>query len=170
MRWFAAAGRAISNCQRDLVSAVPDGIHIPFSKEPASDPETLAEAVAEAARRIAASRKPIIIAGVEIHRFGLQKQLLEFAEGVGIPIVATMLGKSVIGEEHPLFAGIYEGALGVEETTRFVEESDCVLLLGEFMTDINMGIFTANLPPAHLHLRHQRGAADQPPPFPGRAA
>jgi indolepyruvate decarboxylase len=39
--------------------------------------------------------------------------------------------------------------LGVEETTRFVEESDCVLLLGEFMTDINMGIFTANLPPAH---------------------
>jgi len=55
----------------------------------------------------------------------------------------------VIGEEHPLFAGIYEGALGVEETTRFVEESDCVILLGEFMTDINMGIFTANLPSAN---------------------
>ena len=134
---------------RDLVSVVPDGIHIPFSKEPASDPETLTEAVAEAARRIAGSQKPIIIAGVEIHRFGLQKLLLEFAEGAGIAIVCTMLGKSVIGEEHPLFAGIYEGALGVEETTRFVEESDCVILLGEFMTDINMGIFTANLPPAH---------------------
>jgi indolepyruvate decarboxylase len=134
---------------RDLVGVVPDGVHIPFSKELASDAESLAEAVAEAARRIAASKKPIIIAGVEIHRFGLQNLLLEFAESTGIPIVATMLGKSVIGEEHPLFAGIYEGALGVEEITRFVEESDCVLLLGEFMTDINMGIFTANLPPAH---------------------
>ena len=59
-----------------------------------------------------------------------------------------MLGKSVISERHPLFAGIYEGALGREEVTQFVEESDCVILLGEFMTDINMGIFTANLDPA----------------------
>ena len=26
-----------------------------------------------------------------------------------------------------------------------MEESDCVLLLGAFMTDINLGIFTANI-------------------------
>jgi indolepyruvate decarboxylase len=58
-----------------------------------------------------------------------------------------MLGKSVISERHPLFAGIYEGALGREEVTRFVEDSDCVILLGEYMTDINMGIFTAHLDP-----------------------
>ena len=59
-----------------------------------------------------------------------------------------MLGKSVISERHPLFVGIYEGAMGREEVTQFVEESDCVILLGAFMTDINMGIFTANLDPA----------------------
>jgi indolepyruvate decarboxylase len=74
--------------------------------------------------------------------------LLEFAHRAGIPIAATMLGKSVISERHPLFAGIYEGALGREEVTRFVEASDCVILLGEYMTDINMGIFTAHLDPA----------------------
>ena len=85
---------------------------------------------------------------MEIHRFGLQDELLALAEGAGIPIAATMLGKSVVSERHPLFAGIYEGALGREEVTQFVEESDCVILLGEFMTDINMGIFTANLDPA----------------------
>ena len=39
--------------------------------------------------------------------------------------------------------------MGREEITQFVEQSDCVILLGEFMTDINMGIFTANLAPAH---------------------
>ena len=89
----------------------------------------------------------MIIAGVEIHRFGLQSELLALAEGAGIPITTTMLGKSVISERHPLFAGIYEGAMGREEVTRFVEESDCVILLGAFMTDINMGIFTANLDP-----------------------
>jgi indolepyruvate decarboxylase len=134
---------------RDMVNVVPDGPHTPTCKSPSSDPEVLAEALAEAVRRISASRRPVIIAGVEIHRFGLQDELLKFAERAGIPITATMLGKSVVSERHPLFVGIYEGALGREEVTQFVEQSDCVLLLGEFMTDINMGIFTANLAPAN---------------------
>ena len=132
---------------RDRVDVVPDGVYLPIHKEPASDPEALDEAVAEAARRISASRRPIILAGVEIHRFGLQCPLLEFATQSGIPIATTMLGKSVISELHPLFVGIYEGALGREEVRSFVEESDCIILLGEFMTDINMGIFTAHLDP-----------------------
>jgi indolepyruvate decarboxylase len=38
--------------------------------------------------------------------------------------------------------------MGNSEVTRFVEESDCLLLLGTFMTDINLGIYTANLDPA----------------------
>jgi indolepyruvate decarboxylase len=103
--------------------------------------------VAEAVRRISAARRPVIIAGVEIHRFGLQDRLLALAEGAGIPIASTLLGKSVISERHPLFVGIYEGAMGRAEVTRFVEESDLVLLLGAFMSDINLGIFTANLDP-----------------------
>jgi indolepyruvate decarboxylase len=133
---------------RDMVQVVPDGPHSPIHKALASDPEALSEAISEAVRRISASRKPVIIAGVEVHRFGLQDRLLRFAEEAGIPITATMLGKSVISERHPLFAGIYEGALGREEVTKLVEESDCVILLGEFMTDMNMGMFTANLDPA----------------------
>ena len=90
----------------------------------------------------------MIIAGVEIHRFNLQDEVLALAEGSQIAIAATMLGKSVISEVHPLYVGLYEGALGREEVTRFVEESDCVILLGTFMTDINLGIYTANFDPA----------------------
>ncbi|MCY2989777.1 MAG: hypothetical protein NTY19_18170 [Planctomycetota bacterium] len=82
-----------------------------------------------------------------IHRFGLQEQLLALAEGAGIPITATILGKSVISERHPLFVGLYEGAMGHEQVTRFVEDSDLVIILGAFMTDLNLGIFTANLEP-----------------------
>ncbi len=132
---------------RDLVHAIPETAYTPSSTRPASDPEALAEAVAEAVRRISAARRPVIIAGVEIHRFGLQDRLLALAEGAGIPIASTLLGKSVISERHPLFVGIYEGAMGRAEVTRFVEESDLVLLLGAFMSDINLGIFTANLDP-----------------------
>ena len=90
----------------------------------------------------------MIIADVEIHRFGLQEKLLALAEGAGIPMVSTILGKSVVSERHPLFAGLYEGAMGREEVAQFVESSDCVVLLGAFMTDINLGIYTAQLDPA----------------------
>ena len=133
---------------RDMVGVVPAGPHRPTPVPPHSNPESLAEALAEAVRRITSARRPVIIADVEIHRFGLQDKLLALAEGAGIPIAATMLGKSVVRETHPLFAGIYEGAMGRQEVTQFVEESDCVLLLGAFMTDINLGIYTANLDPA----------------------
>jgi indolepyruvate decarboxylase len=52
--------------------------------------------------------------------------------------------------------------MGDDTVTRFVEESDCVLLLGTFMTDINLGIYTANLDPGNciyvtseqLRIRH----------------
>src|SRR6185369_16134601 len=130
--------------------------------ETASDPESLAEAVAEAAGWINQCQRAVVVAGVEIHRFALQDDVVALVERSNIPFAATLLGKSVISEVHPLYVGLYEGAMGREEVTRFVEESDCVILLGTFMTDINLGIFTANLDPARciyatseqLRIRH----------------
>ena len=113
-----------------------------------SDGQSLRAAVAEAAGMINAARKPVILADVEVHRFGLQDQVLRLVERTRIPIAATVLGKSVIGEQHPLYLGIYEGAMGREAVRQYVESSDCVILLGAFMTDINLGIYTARLDPA----------------------
>ncbi len=147
---------------RDMVNVVP-GIPHPFRPtEPASDPETLSEAVAEAVQWINKCKRAVVVAGVEIHRFGLQDDVVALVEGSNIPFAATLLGKSVLSELHPLYVGLYEGAMGREEVTRFVEESDCVILLGTFMTDLNLGIFTANLNPANciyatseqLRIRH----------------
>src|SRR6266581_521438 len=55
---------------------------------------------------------PEILADVEVHRFGLQDQLLKLVGKANIPVAATVLGKSVVGEQHPLYLGIYEGAMG----------------------------------------------------------
>ena len=79
-----------------------------------------------------------------------------------MPIATTILGKSVISEGHPLFVGVYEGAMGRDEVTECVEEADCLLMLGCFLTDINLGIFTAKLDPSRcidatsedLRIRH----------------
>ncbi len=109
------------------------------------DARALGEAVAEASAMLRAARRPVILAGVEIHRFGLQDALLKLVERTGFPVAATLLGKSVISERHPRYLGVYEGAMGREEVRRAVEGADCVLILGAFMTDINLGIYTASL-------------------------
>jgi indolepyruvate decarboxylase len=41
--------------------------------------------------------------------------------------------------------GLYGGALGRDEVTKYVEASDCLIMLGTFMTDINLGVYTAEL-------------------------
>ena len=129
---------------------------------PPSDPDALREALDEAAAMLRPRRRPMILADVEIHRFGLQDELLGLAEETGMPIATTILGKSVISEGHPLFVGVYEGAMGRDEVTECVEEADCLLMLGCFLTDINLGIFTAKLDPSRcidatsedLRIRH----------------
>jgi indolepyruvate decarboxylase len=132
---------------RDRVDAPALYRHLPLEDELTSNPDALRAALVEAEERIKAASQPVILAGVEIHRFGLREHVLKLAEDHNIPMAATLLGKSVVSERHPLYLGVYEGAMGRKEVTQYVESSDCVILLGTFMTDINLGIFTARLDP-----------------------
>jgi indolepyruvate decarboxylase len=132
---------------RDMVDAEAVYPHEPKVTKPKSNKDALRESLEEAKEMIEAAKKPVIIAGVEMHRFGLREQVLKFAEKHEIPISATLLGKSVVSEKHPLYIGVYEGAMGRDAVRKYVEESDCVILLGTFMTDINLGIYTAHLDP-----------------------
>src|SRR6266513_3312153 len=133
---------------RDLASVPGIPHHKPREFHEESDERTLCEALAEAVEMINSAKKPVILADVEVHRFGLQNALLSLAEKTNIPVAATIMGKSVIGEQHPFYLGVYEGAMGRDDVRRYVEDSDCVIMLGAFMTDINLGIYTARLDPA----------------------
>ncbi len=105
-----------------------------------SDLTSLHEALSEATAMINSSDKPVIVVGIEIHRFGLQEKLLQLIDKTKIPFVSTVLSKSVINEDHPSFLGVYEGAMGYESVREYVESSDCLILLGALMTDINFAI------------------------------
>lgn len=147
---------------RDQTDVVP--IHVSPVAPAAwkSDPKELAEAVEETSAMLAASKRPVMLVGVESHRFGLQDLVVKIAERNQILMCSTLLGKSVVSEAHPLYVGLYEGAMGRELPRKTVEEADCVLMIGTFMTDINLGIYTANLDPARcicatsedLRIRH----------------
>ncbi len=116
-----------------------------FQRPAASDPDALLEAVDEAVTMLRAAKRPAILAGVEIHRFRLRRNVERLIERVGYPFATTLLAKSLITEQHPQFIGVYAGALSVEYARRTIERSDCLLNLGAIMTDVNLGVYTANL-------------------------
>ena len=135
---------------RDMVNAPITVEPQPPQPSPEPDPIALREAVAEALARINAAARPVILADIELQRFGLQGELMRLVEGSSIPVAATILSKSVVREDHPLYLGVYEGAMGRQEVTEYIEGSDCLIMLGVFMTDVNLGIFTAQLDPARI--------------------
>jgi TPP-dependent 2-oxoacid decarboxylase len=136
---------------RDMVSipvlSVPNNMKSEYEDQ--DDPNAMAEAVEEATAMINASLKPVIVAGVEIQRFGLQDGVLQLIEKTGIPVVATILSKSVISENHASYLGLYEGAMGDEWVRKSVEYSDRLILLGTLMTDIDFGIAVKPIDQSH---------------------
>lgn len=150
-RCLAAAARykrpVYLELPRDRVDSVSLYPHHPSDTTVQSDKAALKEALEEATALINSCSKPVIIAGVEMHRFGLGGEIIKLAEKHQIPICATMLGKSVVSEKHPLYMGIYSGAMCRDHIRKYVEDSDCMIILGTFMTDIDLGIFTANIDP-----------------------
>lgn len=130
---------------RDMVMVPGRHYHTRTLPKRQSDPETLRVALKEAITLINNASQPVILAGEEVHRFRLQDMLLDLLRKSNIPVAATILGKSVIDEDDPAYLGIYQGGIGREEVRQYVESSDCVIMLGVMMTDINLGVYTARL-------------------------
>lgn len=110
-----------------------------------SDPEILDEIVEEISDILKKSKSPVIWAGHEIQRFGLSNELLQFAEKFNIPIVSSLLGKTVISEKHPLFVGVYQGAISRKEVVEFVNNCDGMFILGNILSDVETGFFSSVL-------------------------
>ncbi|HEX8915790.1 MAG TPA: thiamine pyrophosphate-binding protein, partial [Humisphaera sp.] len=118
----------------------------PEIPQPASDPDTLKAALGETLELLEKAKRPVILAGVELHRFGLTDLAVRLAEKLNVPIAADLLSKSAVAENHPLYLGVYGGAMSSDAAVRaYVESADCVLMLGTFITDMSMGIYTAKL-------------------------
>jgi len=122
------------------ISGIP---HIPSEK---SDPHTLNAAISETLSLIRSAKKPVILAGVELARYRTARLVVRMAKRMNIPIAADLLSKSAVPENHPLYIGVYGGAMSSDEhVQKYVESADLVLMLGTFITDMSMGFYTAKL-------------------------
>jgi indolepyruvate decarboxylase len=110
----------------------------------ASDPKSLAAALDAAWSLIQAATLPVIWAGVEIQRFGLQDTLQQMVDASGFCFTTTSLGKTILDEAQPRFIGTYAGPASPAITRAVVAAADCILTLGAIITDDYLDIMKSS--------------------------
>jgi indolepyruvate decarboxylase len=125
---------------RDMVFAE---IAVPSDLQHEQLPEdqgAIDEAANEIVTRVNAARRPVMIVGVEVHRFHLRDAVITLAERWNVPVASSFLGRGVFPTLHPQFIGTYLGVVSPAPLREAIEHSDCVLLLGELISDLSLGI------------------------------
>lgn len=109
-----------------------------------SDPQSLAALLDAAWARMQAAQLPVLWAGVEIQRFGLQTTLQQLVDASGLAFTTTSLGKTVLDERQPQFIGTYAGPASPAGTRALMAETDCVIALGTIITDDYLDIMQSS--------------------------
>ena len=94
--------------------------------------------IQEAARLIAASRRPVILAGQGAMIARADKELLMLAETLQCPVTTTLLGKGVFPETHPLSLGML-GMHGTAYANKAIVEADLIFNVGSRFDDRIIG-------------------------------
>ena len=165
------AGRAPGDIARVLASCLretrPVYIEVPrdMSMSPCApvvaatptpvDADALAACVTEILARLAAARRPVLMAGVEVRRFGQEDALAELATRLAIPVVTSFMGCGLLAESATPPLGTYLGVAGNPDVTEMVENADTLFLLGVILSDTNFGVSQRQ-----IDLRHTIHAND----------
>lgn len=107
---------------------------------PPPDEEALAACVDEILERLGKARAPVLMAGVEVRRFGLEARVAELSRRLGLPVVTSFMGRGLLADTDAPLVGTYMGVAGLPEVTRLVEESDGLFLLGVIISDTNFAV------------------------------
>ncbi|MGR9270692.1 alpha-keto acid decarboxylase family protein (plasmid) [Rhizobium leguminosarum] len=102
-----------------------------------SDEGSLSQSIAQISERLQNATKPLIWIGVEIDRFGLHDQAERLIRDLRIPYVTELLSKAILSEDDVQFAGVFDGESSSPYVQSLVKDSDFVLALGVWLTDIN---------------------------------
>ena len=115
-----------------------------------SDRRKLDEAVRDTAERLSRAQRPLVLVGIEAYRFKAARDIVKLVEKMGVPCCTSVLAKGAFPMSHPLFMGVYAGAISPPPIRARVEQADLIIGLGMFLTDIEMG---GSQPPEALRHR-----------------
>lgn len=125
-----------------LACADPSGTLRPLVRP--SDRNSLSAALDAAMARIDTANLPVLWAGVQIQRLGLQETLQELVDASGLYFTTTSLAKTVLDESQRQFIGTYAGPASPGLTRAVMSASDCVVALGTIITDDYLNIMQSS--------------------------
>jgi acetolactate synthase I/II/III large subunit len=118
-------GEVIGDRTSDLEVIVEN----PFTHYPPFRLEPETKLIKEAAKLISNSERPVIVAGGGVTASQAQKELVEFAEKLSIPVSTSLNGKGTILDNNPLAIGVV-GSYSRWCANRIVSEADLVIFIG----------------------------------------
>jgi indolepyruvate decarboxylase len=126
---------------------------------PVSDPGSLVVATEAVAAALNKAGQACVLPGVLLRRLGLKTAAAGLVDASGLPFATMFADKSVLGEDHPGYIGMYAGRLMEEPVRAFVESCDVVVMLGAMLTDGNTAGHTVRLDPDKtITIDHHRTA------------
>ncbi|MEE2852108.1 MAG: acetolactate synthase large subunit [Actinomycetota bacterium] len=109
----------------------PPRVNLPGYK-PTTKPHS--RQIREAAKLIAAARKPVLYVGGGVIRGEATEQLYELAELTGIPVVTTLMARGAFPDSHPQHMGM-PGMHGTVAAVAALQRSDLLIALGTRFDD-----------------------------------
>ena len=122
---------------------------VPITPPFVPDAERLAACADELLARLAAAARPVLMVGVEVHRYGLEARVAELARRLAIPVVTSFMGRGLLAHADLPLLGPYIGLAGDPTVAAHVEQSDGLLLLGVIVSDTNFAVSSRR-----IDLRH----------------
>ena len=151
---IAATGRpgaVLVDIPKDVLQATctfswPPELDLPGYK-PNTKPHS--RQIREAAKLIAAARKPVLYVGGGVIRGEATEELLDLAELTGIPVVTTLMARGAFPDSHPQHLGM-PGMHGTVAAVAALQRSDLLIALGTRFDDRVTGQLSSFAPDAKV--------------------
>jgi acetolactate synthase I/II/III large subunit len=98
---------------------------------------------------LAASRRPLLVCGLELTRARLHRRLIDFIETQDLPFILTLHAKGFLPESHPNYAGVL-GRARRSDVARLVAQADLIVAVGYDPVEINFEDWTGDTPVVHI--------------------
>jgi len=112
------------------------------------DPDALDACVDEILDRLASAKSPVLMAGVEVRRYGLEDKVATLSRRLGLPVVTSFMGRGLLADQDAPLVGTYMGEI-ICDTNFAVSETkiDMRKTIQALNGQVNIGYHTyANLP------------------------
>lgn len=90
--------------------------------------------IAQAAKMISKAERPVLYIGGGVVKANAHKQLAEFVEATGVPVVTTLMALGAFAQSHPLYLGM-PGMHGTVPAVGAFQESDLLIAIGARFDD-----------------------------------